>query len=520
MAHRFRASYDARRLMALPHFSLITRRPAGSLALGAVVSMATTLLACASPTAILPGGGANASGDDGGAATGARDAGAPASSGNVGPPGAGSDVAAPPLFSDAASGGPGGGPLDAPLCAEDIEKADRVPLDLLLLIDRSDSMLGLKWTMLTKALTSFLGDPRSAGLGVGLSFFPVAEVDHVCAQDVDCGALGATCVDRRVCAGADLSGPPPATCGGPGDAMCPGTAACLPLGECEVSGAYCTSPGTACPGDPGADLCQPLGKTCRMADFSESCTATTFVRPSVPIGPLPLVAPALLRVIAATTPNGGTPMAQAVQGTLGFLRGYTATHPTHHVALVLATDGVPSFCGDLGGAATPQDAVLASLGTAYRMTPPIPTYAIGVYDAVDGPAGPMTVNQIAAVGGTGMAFVLAPTNNLADQLLAALNQIRGSALPCAFTIPAPKGGTIDFAKVNVHFGGAGGARDIPYVGSAGKCDPLLGGWYYNVDPTVAVPTQVLVCDKTCATFKADPTGIVQIGFGCNAYVIK
>ena len=79
---------------------------------------------------------------------------------------------------------------------------------------------------------------------------------------------------------------------------------------------------------------------------------------------------------------------------------------------------------------------------------------------------------------------------------------------------------IDFGKVNLHFKGSGGEEDVLYVGQADKCDPMRGGWYYDVDPATTAPTKVVVCDATCRQFKADPNARVELGFGCKTRVIE
>lgn len=75
-------------------------------------------------------------------------------------------------------------------------------------------------------------------------------------------------------------------------------------------------------------------------------------------------------------------------------------------------------------------------------------------------------------------------------------------------------------RVNVHFTGAAGAEDVPYVGTAARCDAARGGWYYDVDPATATPTRVLMCPRTCARFAADPGGQVQVGYGCKTQLIE
>jgi hypothetical protein len=464
-------------------------------------------LACQSPAVlsrVADGGPGSSKGGDGGGGSGGE--GGKGSSGFGGFGG----------FPDAGPAGTGDPFGDVPKCAEDIHMAERVPLDLVLLVDRSMSMAGPKWEMTTKALTSFVSDARSAGLGVGLQYFPVSPIEHPCATATDCGGgLNPACFERRVCLGAGLKGIPP-SCGGPRDPGCPAGSTCVPLGLCALSSTYCTGLGKPCPDGPPTDLCTAIGKVCQDPDFAENCSADSYRQLNVRIGPLPLAQAALVAIISATRPDGGTPMAAAVEGTMGFLTAYAKAHPDRRVVLILATDGVPSTCS----AGNPANDIDMRLSAARMMTPSIATYTIGVFAPNEGPAGPAAVNRFAMAGGTGMGFVLEPTGDLTEKLLGTLNQIRGAALPCEFTIPTPKSGMLDFDRVNVHFKGASTEENVPYVGAADKCDPMRGGWYYDVDPSMTKPTKVVVCPKTCDRFKAEPLGQVQIGFGCKTIVIQ
>ncbi|MBK8999151.1 MAG: VWA domain-containing protein [Myxococcales bacterium] len=70
-------------------------------------------------------------------------------------------------------GGPGDGSLtDANACATETQKAEPLPLDIYIMLDKSGSMLGTKWTSTVSAINSFVNDAQSAGIGVGLDFFP------------------------------------------------------------------------------------------------------------------------------------------------------------------------------------------------------------------------------------------------------------------------------------------------------------------------------------------------------------
>jgi hypothetical protein len=432
-------------------------------------------------------------------------------------------MALPPATDAAAIPAPAVGGEAGPKCAEDVRMAEQIPLDLMLLVDRSSSMIGPKWTMSQAALSAFLRDTKSAGLGVGLQFFPLAgTIDTPCGSDADCGIVSfgtpRACFERKVCLGPGTStATVPPSCGRAGDPPCAAGTTCLPLGRCTGGAVYCSALGGACPG--GAGTCLAIGKTCVMSDFSDSCNPRLFNRVSVDIDLLPAATARLVSVLAATNPDGGTPMVQAVQGTVPYMRDYLATHPGHRMALILATDGFPSTCGAVG-TGDALGAVVAEVAAARMMSPSITTYAIGVFDPKIEPNGPVAVNRIAVAGGTDTAFVVAPNVDLSARLLEALEKIRGAALPCEFKIPAPASGTIDYSKVNVHFKGSTGEEDLLYVIRADRCDPVRGGWYYDVDPAAGTPQNVVVCPATCQRFKADGKPRVDLGFGCKTRIIE
>ena len=115
----------------------------------------------------------------------------------------------------------------------------------------------------------------------------------------------------------------------------------------------------------------------------------------------------------------------------------------------------------------------------------------------------MALGQFAAAGGTMAPFFVRPPEDVSARFLEALNQIRAATLPCEYVIPAAKADTLDFQKVNLHFKGPGREEDIPYVGRADRCDPMRGGWYYDVDPAMGRPARVIACPATCSQFKAE-----------------
>jgi hypothetical protein len=234
------------------------------------VTLAVTGLSISCDTAKIEGvgssggraGGAGGSGPGGGSGGGATGSGANGGSGVV-----------PPLNLDAAAGSGGGGSSgvkpdaaggEAASCATETHQAKQTPLDVLLLVDTSGSMregagAETKWTLTRNALTAFWREPKSAGLGLGLQFFPFKGADRPCASDDACGVAVAagTCGDTGVCAGggaftAMQSCDPDGITNG-----CPGGAACSITGRCATSGAGCAPIGMPCAG--GGGMCMNRG---------------------------------------------------------------------------------------------------------------------------------------------------------------------------------------------------------------------------------------------------------------------
>jgi hypothetical protein len=434
--------------------------------------------------------------------------------------GFGFDPDALPAASDGGSAvipvGPGS---ETPSCANDTHQAEQVPLDLLLLVDTSGSMNDAaaanqsKWQLVRTTLGTFWSDPQSAGLGMGLQFFPVNGGDKECKGDGECTGSGVglgSCNQRQVCAGATLT-LPARGCG----LGCANGTTCVTVGRCALSGGDCLKPGTPCPTGAAGDTCLARGTICDNIG-SGSCTAADYQQLAVPITPLPAAQLALTQAMTIKEPIGFTPTTPAVSGALDHLRAQAMINPGHKMALVLMTDGLPIGC--TGNTAA---AVSAAIMAARTGTPAINTYVIGVFG--DGQfGGPTSVDQWAAAGGTGMATVLRPNADFARNLLATLNGIRGAALPCEFAIPPPRaaGGKLDYGKVNVRYSGAGAPLDIGYVGTADRCDATAGGWYYDADPRLASPTRVLVCPATCNRYKGEPSARVDLIFGCATKVIE
>jgi hypothetical protein len=280
-----------------------------------------------------------------------------------------------------------------------------------------------------------------------------------------------------------------------------------------VSALDCTNIGQACSPASG-DTCLGLPKTCDQAD-TESCDTALYQAPAVPIASAPAPASRLVSLaFQARAPGGATPLGPAVKGALAYLDAYLVAHPGHRGALVLATDGEPVGC-------TPADipSIAALLSMARTGARPVTSYVIGIFSPGQD-ASPGTFDQLATAGGTAPPFLIRPMENLVQRFLDALASIRGQALPCSFDIPGTDGGDIDPFKVNVRFQGSQGSELVYYVKTADRCDPVRGGWYYDVDPAVAKPTRVIACEATCAHWKAEPDGKVDLAYGCATQIVR
>jgi hypothetical protein len=94
-------------------------------------------------------------------------------SGSGGAGGTGNNTGGSGGFNFGGNSGQGGSSVDPDAaCAATSAEASLVPLDMLVVLDRSGSMSGTKWNGSVEALNTFVNDPASAGINVGLVLFP------------------------------------------------------------------------------------------------------------------------------------------------------------------------------------------------------------------------------------------------------------------------------------------------------------------------------------------------------------
>lgn len=318
--------------------------------------------------------------------------------------------------------GNGGGTGEGGGCAGEDFVAEKVPLDIYLMLDQSGSMGdGNKWTSVVSAITSFVQDPSTAGVGVGIQYFPLPSDANCtviqCNSDADCGAGCGPCFGAMF-------------------------------------------------GFPG--ICQGF------AD-SDSCDAVDYATPDVEIAPLPNNGSAIVQSMSAHGPTGGTPTSAALQGAVDHARAWANFNVGHKTIVVLATDGDPSGCNEdlafING--------IAASGVSG--SPSILTFVIGVggsVSALNGFAAAGGTNQAFMIDqdpNVEQAFL--------DALAAIQGTAIPCAF---LIPEPPPGEDINFGEINVNYTPSNGMPDnIPRVDDAAACPADGLAWYYddNLAPT-------------------------------------
>lgn len=254
---------------------------------------------------------------------------------------------------------------------------------------------------------------------------------------------------------------------------------------------------------------------------AECCNVDACAEPLVPLGELLAAnAPAdtheraLIQALEMSAPaeggrrggrqSGGTPLWAALGGAVQWGVAHKNATPDEATVVVFVTDGEPNGCEE----DISEIAKLASEGRAQG----VPTYVIGIAGVSE-----ESVDEIALAGGTEKAFFAGGDDPAQTQqeLIAALNAIRGNVLSCTFPMPNPDvvGQEVDPAKINVNYtpGGTTSAERIGKSPDGNSCE--VGGWYYD-DPTH--PTTISLCEADCKRITADPSARIDVLLGCAA----
>jgi hypothetical protein len=395
---------------------------------------------------------------------------------------------------DAATQGDGSVLSRDAACVSDAQVGEKVPVDLYFMVDKTGSMncplgpsgatcpppnaldvpppppgVASRWTEMAGALKAFTGAAATAGMGMGIAFFPKLPSERQ-------GPIDFGCVFRADCH----------------DCGCVESCGCFPENcRCDFSG--CADGGSC------------LGCTCYQPG-SYFCEPSDYEMPAVEVASLPAVGAKIAAAIDAQKTGGGTPTFGSLSGALKHARDWALAHPDHRTAIVYATDGEPAGCGDEN---TIQGAVAVARG-AVTGTPSIPIYVLGVGPNLD------NLNQIAAAGGTDQAYLVDTGADVSQKLAMALDSIRNRTLSCNYAIPASPRGPLDFGAVNVvtQVGANGMPTVVKKVANQADCR-TTGGWYYDDN---AAPKSIILCPASCGPLLDTSGSRLDVLIGCKTEI--
>lgn len=239
------------------------------------------------------------------------------------------------------------------------------------------------------------------------------------------------------------------------------------------------------------------------------CNVGACAQPLVPLGELTnLSAPtdtheqALIDAFIGQTPSGGTPLSAALDGAILWAGQVLDTDPYDRAVVVLVTDGEPSDCQD-------DESYFVNQAQSALSDRGILTFAIGLEGS-----NASLMNAIASAGGTEQGFFIG-TDDFQNELIAALQAIRETAVACEYQVPVQvDGGPVDPAEVNVLYtpSGASSSVTIGQVLDEASCSQTAGGWYYD---NPLNPSTIIFCPATCDAVQVDLEAEIELLFGCE-----
>jgi hypothetical protein len=244
-----------------------------------------------------------------------------------------------------------------------------------------------------------------------------------------------------------------------------------------------------------------------------ACDSQACAEPLVPLGELTTdfgeLDPqerALVLGIAHANPDSatrddGTPIYAALEGALRWATSYKADHPSEKTVVVFATDGEPNGCNE-------DFSAIAALAATALQTSSVTTYAIGLQGS-----NAAQIAQLAQAGGTRQSILVDPGPNAEQELVNALNAIRGETVSCDFAMPAASDTKlmIDPSRVNVTWKPASGAAGtLSQVPDANSCGTRKS-WYYDAPQA---PTRIELCPAACDLVRGDASATLEVLLGC------
>jgi hypothetical protein len=410
---------------------------------------------------------------------------------------------------DASNDAPWQEPLE---CGTFSVKAELAALDVFITMDSSGSMADLttsgqvKFNAVRNALKEFLSDPKSAGIGATIAFFPILRVDvpELCTTDVACGEPGA-CEALNVCWPSGESFCSTA-------AECPSGETCEPLGFCNgIPNEMCIVDQVPC----------ASGAPCIQGGWCENhiqCDPAAYAPESEP-AVLPQGAPDLIAALDFQGTEGGTPTLPALQASVQAAIARSQSLPDHKAIVLLATDGFPTACDPAISSPSQQTSEgIAKVvqAAAIGAESGVQTFVIGVFSPEEAALAETHLNSIADAGGTGKAYVIKTNEPVTQEFLATLNAIREAAADCDYALPKPGGALLEAHRISVRLVGPQGALWLDRHDSLEACDPVSGGYVFDKPASgPEPPTRVQLCPATCLLVRSDPAIEIEVLADCD-----
>lgn len=501
--------------------------------------------------------GASSASVGGGSATGGATAGRGGAGTTGGEAGeAGGDATASGGSSIAITGGSAG-----QTCTSAQATLTPAPPALYLMLDVSGSMLdpsgsgaGTKWQAVKTGVMAFLD--QSSDLTLALGYFPrrIAGVPDSCTMDTDCGA-GAPCL-THVCQQAPgmlVACTPtgdPTDLGPCSDAVVREDGPCT-TGACRLTGAACQTDEDCRVQDAALGQCFELGVcegdanlTCSDTDPAKNhpgcgpngtagkclstaahlclhetdCNPSSYAEPALDF---PAAGSAVQVSLDEQTPRGDSPARAALRGAIAHARAWRTEHAGDEVAVVLATDGLPTDCSTARAMSAESSAALDDLvaEAAEGFTPvlqpgaaSVRTFVLGVLGETDLTAA-AGLARVAQAGGTEQAYFLATEGNLEQELAAGLRTIRDNSLGCRLAF-APEQ-TVDTALVLVALESGDGSSEALEMVPPEACSDTSHQWHFDTDPTTGRTTGLELCPATCDFVRSSPDTQITVLLPCR-----
>jgi hypothetical protein len=203
----------------------------------------------------------------------------------------------------------------------------------------------------------------------------------------------------------------------------------------------------------------------------------------------------------ATTPNGATPLADAMTKFTDPTYAPIFLDGTANSYMVVFTDGQGN-CRQ--NPELPADLVTVTQQLLNNQQ--IKSFAIGFGDTVDA----AQLNAIAANGGTDFTtyFIATDQATLED----ALSQIIDTMVSCVYKITHPNSDDVNLEMINFYFDEVKPENVIPQDPNCAKGE----GWTWRDPPTNTI---VEFCEKACKKIQDENIQVIIIQYGCNPVIV-